>query len=361
MKKIIRNCVEHHYKKKGFHKGYGSLWVLAALAEFKASNIPVRKRMWALKRGFYPYRIAQYNLSNDNYRDMLSDRDYKLLYPINNQYRIWIDDKLTMKYILKPFDEYMPKYYFHLMNGRNLMKLMDCPIDGEVNYQSILTLLKEKEKLALKPAAGTYGIGFCLLAYSDGEFYINNEIKTEEEMVTFFAKVQDHIITEYVKMHDVISKLNSGSLNTVRVMLINEHGDDPVIASSFMRIGTKQSGIVDNTAQGGMFCKVDIETGRFYDGEKINNHIISPSPIHPDTGEKVEGIIPNWGIVKEKLIEIAKYMPQLEWMGFDIAITEMGFNIIEINSHQGLHRYHTYPHQIKDYFMRKLNVKRKRK
>lgn len=361
MKRIIRNLVEHHYTKKGFHNGYGSLWVLGALEEFKASDIPIKKRLWAIKRGFYPFRIAQYGITDKNVGEILSDRDYKFLYPINNQYRVWIDDKLTMKYMLKPFDEFLPKYYFHVMCGRNIMKLMDCPVVGEINYQSVLDLLKEQGKLAVKPAAGTYGIGFCLLEYEDDKFYINKDIKTEEEMYVFFEKLQDHIITEYVKMHDAISKLNSTSLNTVRVMLINEHGDDPVIASSFMRIGTKQSGVVDNTAQGGMFCKVDVETGRFYDGEKINNHIISPSPIHPDTGEKVEGIIPNWGIVKEKLIEIAKYMPQLEWMGFDIAITEMGFNIIEINSHQGLHRYHTYPHQIKDYFMRKLNAKRKRK
>ena len=180
-------------------------------------------------------------------------------------------------------------------------------------------------------------------------------------MVEFISSLRDYIIVEYVEMHPEIKRLNPMSLNTIRVMLINEDGNNPFIASSFMRIGTKQSGIVDNTAQGGMFCKVDVQTGRFFDGEKVNNHVITPSPIHPDTGELVEGTIPHWELVREKLIQIANYMPQLEWMGFDIAITQDGFNIIEINSHQGLHRYHTYPQDVKDYFERKLKKKNKKK
>ena len=166
----------------------------------------------------------------------------------------------------------------------------------------------------------------------------------------FFKTLTDHIIMEYVQMHGKIARLNPASLITVRVMLINPAGNNPFIGSAFMRIGTKQSGLVDNTAQGGMFCKVDVETGRYDGGEKIKNHVITPSLRHPDTGVTVEGVLPHWDLVKTKMIEIANYMPQLEWMGFDIAITPDGFNIIEINSHQGLHRYPTYPQPVKAYF-----------
>lgn len=361
LKSIIRNLIESHYKKEGFYPGYGSSWLKEAMFEFKDSKLPIKDRLWALKRGFYPYRIDQYGLNNDNYAQMLSDRDYKMLYPINNRYRTYIDDKLIMKYMLRPFDEYLPKYYFHLMENRKVMKLMDYDIPGEITYETILEFLKLKGNLALKPVAGRFGVGFYLLSYSDGEFYINQKKKSVQEIYDFFDKLDDHIITEYVVMNEVISNIYPGSLNTIRVMVINEHGDDPYIPRAFMRIGTKKSGVVDNTAQGGMFCKVDAQTGRFYDGEKTNNHIISSVETHPDTGTVIEGIIPNWELVKEKLIEIANHIPQIEWMGFDIAITEKGFNIIEINSHQGLHRYHTYPQDIKDYFNRKLEMKRSKK
>lgn len=363
IKSLIIRILNRYYMKQGFCGKWGISWLKGAIDEYRASELPVKDKIWALKRGFYPYRIAQYGLTDNNYKECLSDREYKRLYPLNVNYKKWIDDKLTMKYVLMPFNEYMAKYYFHIMSERNcrVMKLMDCPVEYSADYDGILNLLEEKGTLAGKPSGGTYGIGFCKLEYKDGKYYVNNEEKNPEKMVEFFCSLDDYIFIEYVVMHQEIQRLNPGSLNTIRVMLINENGDNPFIASSFMRIGTKQSGIVDNTAQGGMFCKVDVLTGRFYDGEKINNHIITPSPKHPDTGEVVEGIIPNWELVKGKLVEIAKYMPQLEWMGFDIAITENGFNIIEINSHQGLHRYHTYPKEVKDYFMRKVSQKDKRR
>lgn len=360
LKRFIVKGIDWIYRRHGFYKGYGISWVRTSINEYKNSELPIRDRVWALKRGFYPYRIAQYNLTDDNYKTILSDRDYKKLFPINNKYRKYIDDKLVMKYILSPFDEYLPEYYYHLISGRGCeaLKLQDCPASYNANYTDVLKLLREKGELAVKPTGGTYGIGFSKMCYVDGEYCINNKIKTETEMYSFLKSLEDHIVIEYVKMHEVIKSLNSNSLNTIRVMVINEDGCNPVIPSAFMRIGTKQSGVVDNTAQGGMFCKVDVETGRFYDGEKINNHIITPAPVHPDTGIEIEGILPHWQLIKEKLIEIANYIPQIEWMGFDIAITPDGFNIIEINSHQGLHRYHTYPEYVKLYFERKKEQKK---
>ena len=359
IKKILLKMLNKHYMKQGFYDAWGISWLKGAVEEYRASDLPFKDRIWALKRGFYPWRTAQYGMNEENYRDFLSDRDYKRLYPLNSKYRKWVDDKLTTKYVLMPFNEYMSKYYFYILKARacHVMRLVDCPTKYTADYEGILKLLEEKGVLAGKPTGGTHGIGFCKLEYKNGKYYISNEEKNREQMIEFFASLDDYIIIEYVVMHPEIKRLNPTSLNTIRVMLINEDGNNPFIASSFMRIGTKQSGIVDNTAQGGMFCKVDVESGRFYDGEKIYNHIISPALNHPDTGEPIEGILPNWSLVKEKLIEIANYMPQLEWMGVDIAITEKGFNIIEINSHQELHRYHTYPQAVKDYLKRKISQK----
>ncbi|MBR6524005.1 MAG: hypothetical protein IKT39_05310 [Clostridia bacterium] len=361
IKRLVKKYLSRNYKKQGFFDGYGMLWFNSAIEEYKASDLPSSKKKWALKRGFYPFRIEQYGLTDENYKEFLSDKEYKRLYPINNIYRRWIDDKLTMKYVLKPFDEYMPRYYYHLIKERtcHVMKLMDCPDECAAEYEGILKLLRDVGVLAVKPTGGTYGIGFCKLEYKNKKYVVNGEAKTKEEMISFLKNLRDHIIIEYVRMHEKIASLNPTSLNTIRVMLINENGNNPIIASSFMRIGTVASGIVDNSAQGGMFCKVDVDSGRFYDGEKNIDHVVTPSPVHPDTGVPIEGTIPHWETVKTKLIEISKYIPQLEWMGFDVAITETGFNIIEINSHQGLHRYHTYPQEIKDYFKRKSQLKNK--
>ena len=82
-------------------------------------------------------------------------------------------------------------------------------------------------------------------------------------------------------------------------------------------------------------------------------------PNHPDTNEPVEGMIPNWELIKQKIIEISKYIGQLEYLGFDVVCTPEGFTILEINSHQDLHRYIYYDERIKKFYFDKLEYKRR--
>lgn len=42
-----------------------------------------------------------------------------------------------------------------------------------------------------------------------------------------------------------------------------------------MRFGSKRTGAVDNMGAGGMFAKIDIETGRFYDAKIIEANEIN--------------------------------------------------------------------------------------
>ena len=64
--------------------------------------------------------------------------------------------------------------------------------------------------------------------------------------------------------------------------------------------------------------------------------------------------------MKSEIIKIGKYCPQLKWLGYDIAITPDGFNIIEINSHHGLHKANEHPTEIKDFLFHELTAKKKK-
>ena len=92
---------------------------------------------------------------------------------------------------------------------------------------------------------------------------------------------------------------------------------------------------------------------------KISNHVITKVVTHPDTKEKIDGILPNWELVKQKITEIEKYIPGLRWAGYDIAVTQDGFKIIEINSHQGLHRAHLFPKEVSEFLSGEISKKRK--
>ena len=81
---------------------------------------------------------------------------------------------------------------------------------------------------------------------------------------------------------------------------------------------------------------VDISSGYFGSGKAVDQGKLVDSPRHPDTGVLMEGMLPHWSLIKEKITQIGAYIPQVRWMGLDIVITDEGFKIIEINSHPGI-------------------------
>lgn len=349
---------KRYYARRGCSDYYISFYRKEMQNNYKSCTLPKKQKKWAYKRGFNPWRIRQYNLTEENYKGIISDRDYFYLYPINNNFRTWIDDKLTMKYILAPFDRFLPRYYYHIMKDRDIMPLMDCPDGYGADLGEVIRLIEDKGMVAAKAAAGTYGIGFYKLEAGDGNFTVNGKNYDKEEFGKFLRSLNNYIITEFVEMHPDLKKLNPYAVNTIRLTVINEHGNDPMIPFAFMRIGTKKSGAVDNVAQGGMVCKIDVQTGRFYDGEVLKDHVYESAQYHPDTHEKIEGVIPNWELVKSEIIKMSRYCPQLKWLGYDIAITQDGFSIIEINSHHGLHKAHEYPAEVSDFLFRELKAKK---
>lgn len=86
-----------------------------------------------------------------------------------------------------------------------------------------------------------------------------------------------------------------------------------------------------------MLVFIDPETGMLKKNGAINqNHTgdrFAENIIHPDSNRCLTGLeIPNFACVKNKILEIANTISYLRWIGFDVAITEDGFKIIETNS-----------------------------
>ncbi len=64
---------------------------------FRVSN---EQRLYALKHGFFPGRIELYGLTENNRNYYLPDYQYFMMHPYNHHFKIWINDKLTLKYVL---------------------------------------------------------------------------------------------------------------------------------------------------------------------------------------------------------------------------------------------------------------------
>jgi len=141
----------------------------------------------------------------------------------------------------------------------------------------------------------------------------------------------NHVFTQLIEQHSEINKIQSSSINSLRIITFVQDDGTIEIVSSLMRFGIGDSE-VDNTTSGGMFIGIDHNTGTFkpfglltmqFGGDKLTHH--------PTSNFKFDGFkIPFYEEACQLCIDTLKYIPE-RWVGWDIAITPEGPTIIEAN------------------------------
>ena len=340
------------------------LWFSAVKSDLSWKGTTLSQKIWAWKRGFLSFRIGQYGLTEENYQDHLSDYDYHWLNRMNNVYQAWISDKTTFRYSMEPLKEYIPDYYFSVFkrDGETVVaRMQDCPENIGNGLDGIVQILRQDSILVFKPSAGLHGDGFYCIEYRDNAFWINGK-ETDEEGIKNLIRAQRsvYVVTSYIHMHPDLKKIYPKSVNSIRVMAINRHGYDPKILQTYMRIGSSKTGYTDNVGYGGICAMIDIETGMLYDPETLRDHVYYPCPQHPDTGTEIAGIVvPHWPLICEKVGEICQLIPELEYLGFDVAVMEDGFQIMEINVHQDLHKVAKHAPEVRAYYKERIEYKKR--
>ena len=327
------------------------------------NGIPLRTKFWAYRNGFLSYRIPQYGITPENRTQFISDFEYRWLRHINKKYKYWLEDKISIKYVAAEFNEHLPGYYYYTSQrgGRtHLIPMMDRPEGYGESFDEVLRLARDRGVLALKPDEGSHGDGFYRLGYEDGGYTLNGEPATGDEVLAILSDPQNrYLITEFIIMHPTLAEIYPQSVNTVRMTVFKKDGVTPQIGNAYLRVGSSASGYVDNTAAGGLLVEVDIESGRYGNAQALDGGRVVPCPRHPDTDVLMEGIMPNWELAKRKVLEIAESIPQLEYLGFDLAMTEDGFKLPEINRFPDFPRIDRLTPEIIDYLLYKLEQKKR--
>ena len=171
------------------------------------------------------------------------------------------------------------------------------------------------DEVLMKPTKGGQGKGIFKLTASG---LLDFEIEEH----------RDFIAEEVIKQHSQLAKLNPTSVNTVRVLTFK----GKVIACA-LRIGGKGA-VVDNLHSNGVCAHLNIETGMI-DSACINNQL-EYFLVHPDTGVQLVGYrVPRWDDVIATAETAATVVPQVQYVGWDIAVTEDGTALIEGNHDPG--------------------------
>lgn len=194
--------------------------------------------------------------------------------------------------------------------------------DGE-NYEQFLDFIQSRKAFMSKPYDGLAGQGVEKICTKD-----LTDLKAYYETC-----VQNHIFLEdLVVQHEEMNVLCPSSVNTMRIMTFNDHGN-PRILWMALRVGNGINA-VDNFHAKGMGCLVDMDTGRLV-GKAIDKDNVEYSH-HPTTGVAFDGFhIPCFEEVKKMVLQAALESDKILVVGWDVAISDQGPVIIEGNRRPG--------------------------
>lgn len=234
--------------------------------------------------------------------------------------------RLTYNRIVNLFNSYNNPEYIHYLNEKtdfnaffkDFVKRDWVHIDN-ISKEDLYSFIKAHEEVIIKPINGVEGGGIRKLRFSN-DIDIN---KLYEEL-----KLENVLIEEVIKQN---SRMNFGNtaVNTIRTHTFIDKNGKAHVTKAILRAGVGDT-VVDNYAQGGSIYEVDIQTGLVctYGQTKDNKR----SYIHPETNIVMLGYqIPNWEKVIETSIKAAEQIPQVGFIGWDVAITSDGTELIEGN------------------------------
>lgn len=204
-------------------------------------------------------------------------------------------------------------------------------LDG-INKESCIEFLKNHDEVFVKPIGGSCGkrMRKCLSS---------ELLQSYDELVMEKPLLLEEMILQDQKM----DLLYAGAVNTIRIVSINDHKKINIVVA-YVRIGN--GSFVDNFNHGGMVAPVSEKTGIILAPAVDKSGNVYEK--HPITGTTFENFqIPCWKQVIKLVNELAKQVPEVGMVGWDIAISKKGPVVVEGNEFPG-HDIYNLPAHRKD-------------
>jgi hypothetical protein len=305
-----------------------------------------------------------------NYLDYLNKRDGLIIqrYSHNPDTQQVLDNKLLFHEHFSKLGFRVPRrlaynfnYLWFIDKETGLFKEEVGSIEKFVALMRSLFQTSQYSTLFAKPLLLNAGKGATKITQ---EMFSLAQFKKLEEV--FLAIMKGcYIFQENVIQHPEMSRLNSSSLNTIRIVTFSSFRHAPEVVSAFLRMG-RSGNIVDNCGQGGIFIDIDLETGKL-NGDAITELVQGGATYsrHPDSGVLFKDFtIPHFSEVKKMACQAAGFLSE-KLVGWDIGIMAEGPILIEGNSwfdlspqdiaYGGLRRNHIFRRAMEEAGIKTLN------
>lgn len=175
-------------------------------------------------------------------------------------------------------------------------------------------------KLVLKGSRGQVGAEVKVVRTSDF---------VSDTLVNFMTKHGLDLVEEFVVQHPELMRLSPSGLNTVRIFT-HLANNEIIFLGARLRVTINSE--VDNMAAGNVAVPLDMQTGEVV-GPGVFSDITRPDiDVHPITGQSLIGFkVPFWNETLSMIEEAVRVEPGNKSVGWDIAITPAGPELIEGN------------------------------
>lgn len=310
------------------------------------SRYPLSVRLGVIKDYLSLFRIK--GLTIDEYYDFeleKQDEVFRESFLGLNEQRYYLDYLNPVKY----FSLARNKFFAHkILDNTGVRKTMlYCYYQPEARYiASDVCACSLEEVLCLLESKGVHT---CVIkttesSHGDNVLVINDIIYLERDALlkcfdgTEFTLSsilgQEPLIFEsIVQQTKQFAAFNNSSVNTVRFMTTLWPDGSAKIIATWLKIG-RAGKCVDNAGNGGnVDAGVDVETGIIYNvGQFDGWRKVKRVDHHPDSGSLINGVvIEHWDEIKEEVIKFQQAFPYCKAAGWDIAITDNGPVVIEVN------------------------------
>ncbi len=227
----------------------------------------------------------------------------KTMNPVES--RMLLEDKIR-------FNEYYKPYVKRLTASFQQLKTNPLLIQG--------VLINPSGKMVMKDSLGQVGAQVEIVKCNGF---------TPDSLVQYMKEKKYDLLEEFVVQHDALMDLSPSGLNTIRVFT-QLNGTKVDILGVRLRITVNSA--VDNMAAGNLAAPVEYETGKVSGAAVYSDITLGEERVHPVTGKSILGFqIPMWDEVKSMVTEAALLNTENKSIGWDVAISKQGPELIEGN------------------------------
>ena len=315
-------------------------------------EIQVLKSYW----GYIPNQYYAHDFYSRNCKLSLEDMKkyippyyfYKIIFPQYDDVKKilpLVENKIEMNNLFKEVGLEQSSVFL-VKEGTSITNFMG-DIQEEREVTDTLSSLSN-DKIFIKPVSGRGGKGI-LIAKKTEQGYELPETKVTYDFLK--ALTGDYVIEKSIEQLPYLNSVYPHSVNTIRAITCRDKDGHVSFIAATLRMGVGGSEI-DNSSAGGILIGINLDNGKALKPYATYEYGLEQFPKHPDSGFDFSKLqLPNWAMVKADIEASAIKMTQINLAGWDIAITEQGIVVIEVNTLFGLDHTQAGVGGLKDFFV----------